>query len=377
MFLKTKSLLTHVAISGPAGAPPLVLLHSLGTNLQIWEPQAEVLARSFRVIRPDLRGHGLSEETPGPYAIAQIVEDVLGLFDALDVRTAHLGGISYGGLVAQAVAHAAPDRIASLMLFDTAAAFPPADFWHQRAATVRAQGTAAIAEQVVSRWITPGHAASAPGRGLHAILARSPREGYAASAELLAATDLGGRVLPRPIRTLVATGELDPVTTPAAAEALRAQYGAELAIIPGAAHIPTLEKAAEVTAIVARFLLPEADDALAAGLDVRKQVLGEAHVANTLSAVTDLDRDFQAFLTRTAWGGVWARPGLDRRTRSLLTVAMLASLGHFEELELHIRATKNTGATPQDVAEVIQQVAVYAGMPAANHAMRVAKKALG
>jgi 4-carboxymuconolactone decarboxylase len=110
---------------------------------------------------------------------------------------------------------------------------------------------------------------------------------------------------------------------------------------------------------------------------VRRQVLGEDHVARATEKITDLDRDFQAFITRTAWGGVWTRPGLDRRTRSLLTIAMMACLGHEEELKLHLRASKNTGATPADIAEALMQVAVYGGVPAANAAFRVAKESFG
>jgi len=103
-------------------------------------------------------------------------------------------------------------------------------------------------------------------------------------------------------------------------------------------------------------------------------VLGEAHVARAAAAVTDLDRAFQALITRAAWGGVWARPGLDRRTRSLLTIAMMAALGHEEELKLHLRASRNTGATEADIAEALLQVAVYGGVPAANSAFRTAKE---
>ncbi|HWL86715.1 MAG TPA: 4-carboxymuconolactone decarboxylase [Polyangiaceae bacterium] len=376
MFLKTKSLMTHAAISGAPGAFPLVLLHSLGTDLRVWEPQAAVLSRSFRVIRPDLRGHGLSEETPGPYTLAQIADDVLALLDALNIHAAHIGGLSLGGLVAQAIAHAAPERVKSLVLCDTALALPPADFWHQRAATVRKQGTAAIADQVVARWVTEGHIDAPDARGLRAMLMRSPVEGYAASVEAIAAADFTGRAPARRIPTLVLVGEQDVVTPVAKAEALREVYEGELAVIANAAHIPNYEQADAMTDALIRFLAPPVHDFYEAGMVVRKQVLGEEHVTATSAAITELDRDFQAFLTRTAWGGVWARPGLDRRTRSLLTVAMLATLGCTEELELHLRATKNTGASASDVAEVLQQVGVYAGIPAANRAMRIAKKAL-
>ena len=110
---------------------------------------------------------------------------------------------------------------------------------------------------------------------------------------------------------------------------------------------------------------------------VRREVLGDAHVDRSLASATDLDRDFQRFITEYAWGGVWARPGLDRRTRSLITVAILAALGRREELALHLRATKNTGAKPQEIAEALMHVALYAGVPAANSAFRVAKEELG
>ena len=111
------------------------------------------------------------------------------------------------------------------------------------------------------------------------------------------------------------------------------------------------------------------------GLAVRREVLGVEHVERALGAATDFDRDFQEHITAHAWGAVWARPGLDRRTRSLLTIAMLAALGHEAELALHVRATRRTGVTEEEVKEVLLQVAVYAGVPAANSAFRVAKSA--
>jgi 4-carboxymuconolactone decarboxylase len=118
-----------------------------------------------------------------------------------------------------------------------------------------------------------------------------------------------------------------------------------------------------------------ADDLYERGLTVRKAVLGEAHVARASANATPFDRDFQDFITQYAWGGVWTRPGLERKTRSLLTIAMLAALGRTDELKLHIRATRNTGATREEVKEVLLQVAVYAGVPAANAAFHHAKAA--
>ena len=113
------------------------------------------------------------------------------------------------------------------------------------------------------------------------------------------------------------------------------------------------------------------------GMQIRKSVLGEDHVERAEANKSDFDADFQRLITEAAWGSVWARPGLDRKTRHLLTIAMLATLGSYEELAMHIRATRNTGVTREDVKEVLLQVAVYAGIPAANAAIAIAKRVYG
>ncbi|TDC60836.1 4-carboxymuconolactone decarboxylase [Micromonospora sp. KC207] len=113
-----------------------------------------------------------------------------------------------------------------------------------------------------------------------------------------------------------------------------------------------------------------------AGMTVRRQVLGEAHVDRAIAGTDEFTADFQDFITRYAWGEVWSRPGLDRRTRSCVTLAVLATLHQDEELAMHVRAALRNGLSPQEVAEVLLQVGVYAGVPAANRAFRVAREAL-
>ena len=108
------------------------------------------------------------------------------------------------------------------------------------------------------------------------------------------------------------------------------------------------------------------------GMRMRRRVLGDEHVDRAMAAVSAMDADFQRWITETAWGGVWARPGLDLRTRSLITIAILGGLNH-EELELHLRAARNTGVSPAEIGEALLHVAVYAGVPAANRAFRLAK----
>ena len=117
------------------------------------------------------------------------------------------------------------------------------------------------------------------------------------------------------------------------------------------------------------------DERFELGMKVRKEVLGSEHVERAQARTTELDADFQRFITETAWGGVWARPDLDRRTRSLVTIAILAALGR-EELALHLRASQNIGVDPHEISEVLLHVAVYAGVPAANAAFSVAKQEL-
>lgn len=112
------------------------------------------------------------------------------------------------------------------------------------------------------------------------------------------------------------------------------------------------------------------------GMAVRRSVLGDAHVDRANARATPFDADFQRFIAEGAWGSVWSRPGLSRRERSLVTIALLAALGHEEEVAMHVRATRNTGASPDDIKEALLHVAVYAGVPAANRAFAVAKRAL-
>ena len=112
------------------------------------------------------------------------------------------------------------------------------------------------------------------------------------------------------------------------------------------------------------------------GMATRRSVLGDTHVDNASARMTPFDADFQSFITEGAWGSVWSRPGLTKRERSMITLALLAALGHDEEVAMHVRATANTGATPEDIKEALLHVAVYAGVPAANRAFKIAKQEL-
>jgi 4-carboxymuconolactone decarboxylase len=113
-----------------------------------------------------------------------------------------------------------------------------------------------------------------------------------------------------------------------------------------------------------------------AGMQVRRAVLGDAHVNRAEARKSALDANFQTFIPEGAWGSVWTRPGLDRPIRSLLTLSILASLGHWEEFQMHVCAARNTGATPEEISETLFYVAVYASVPASNHAFAILKETI-
>lgn len=378
MFFRCGEIVVHATAEGPPGAPPLLLLHSVGTALQVWAPQVAALAHRYRLWRMDLRGHGLTGVIAGEASMADLAADVFAMMDAAGLASAHLGGLSIGGRVALEMAASRPERVRSLFLLDTALEFTPFAAWDERIAAVRAGGMAALREAILPRWVTD--ASTPEAQGLARMLLTTPPEGYIAAAAALRdarAAPLAGRIN---CPAAVVLGADDPATPLAAAEAIRdAIPGATLTAIPGVRHIPNAEAAEAVNSALLAHLARAtraAGDAHAQGMAVRRAVLGEAHVARAEAAKTPLDAAFQDYITRNVWGQVWTRDGLPRHTRSLLTLAMMAALARHEEFVLHVRATRNTGVTPEEIAEVLLQVGAYAGVPVANHALKLAKQTL-
>lgn len=376
MFVQIADHLVHCVVEGPEDAPPLLLLHSIGTTQHVWDLQAPALARHYRVIRPDMRGHGLTAVTPGEYTMRGLAADVTALMDALEIPQAHIAGLSIGGRIAQQVAVEAPERVSSLMLIDTAMEFPDPATWQARIEAVLAEGTAVLADAVMPRWVADPSTPS--GLGLRHMLLRTDKVGYAAAAAALrdARADEVRGLITGPCTVIV--GEHDPASPIATAEALRDSIpGAGLVVLPGVNHIPNYEAAEALTsAMLAHMAAQTAPpaDLLEAGLAVRRAVLGEAHVARASAAATALDKPFQDYITRNVWGQIWTRPGLPRHARSLLTLALTAALGRDDEFALHVRATRRTGVTEEELAEVLLHLGAYAGVPAANHALKLARK---
>jgi len=383
-FVEGGGLVPHYELSGPAGAETILLANSLGTDLRIWDAVAASLGKRYRILRYDMRGHGLSDcpsvsDDAAGYRMEDLAGDALALLDKLGIARVHACGLSIGGMVVQALVAGAADRVASVMLCDTGSRIGTPEMWDQRIRGIRQGGLAGISDGILARWFTESFRAEQrlAFRYYRNMLERTPADGYIGCCGAIRNTDLGKQAAAIRVPTLVMVGDEDLATPPAqAAELAKAIPGARFELIKQAGHIPCVEQSERVVVLIEGFLAGQTGtDRQPGGMATRRAVLGDAHVDRATARITDLDRDFQSFITRYAWGEVWGRPGLDRRTRSMLTIALLAGLGHHDEVKMHVKATRNTGVTPEEVAEVLLQVAIYGGVPAANSAFRLAKEA--
>ena len=373
-------------VEGPAAAPALLLINSIGTDLSIWEPILPELLRHFRVIRYDQRGHGASAVPPGPYQIAELAADAIALLDRLGVQRAHVAGTSLGGMVGLWLAVNAPERIDRLAVLCSSARLGPPEAWRERAALVRAQGTSAVAQAGVGRWFTPQFAQKNPATiaRYEAMVSKTPAEGYAACCEAISRWDISAELAKISAPTWILAAQDDPATPPPHGYLLAAHIpGARIDVIAGAAHLAFAERPAFVVRLLIDHLQGQPDlspvpdpERAKRGERVRREVLGDAHVDRAKAHSTPLTAPFQDFITRYAWGEIWSRPGLARAERSIVTLSVLAALQHEEELAMHIRAALRNGLTVAQIQEVLLQVGLYAGVPVANRAFAVAKRVL-
>lgn len=368
-------------LDGTADLPPLVLLNSIGTDLSLWDACVPHLRPAFQVLRIDTRGHGASDAPDGDYSLAMLAADVAAVMDAAGIASAPVAGVSLGGMTAMALALDHPERVAALALICTSAAMDGA-LWADRIATVRAQGTSAIADAAIGRFLSPRFAAanSAVVDGLRRGLETMSASGYAGAGAAIRDMRLLDRLPRLRVPTLVVTGRRDSSTPldPHGAAIAAAVPGAEVVELD-CGHLAPVEAPAALAAALRRFLGADTAATAAeatlfeAGLANRRRVLGDAWVDQSLAGRTPFNADFQALITRTAWHEIWGRPGLDDRTRRLLVLAITASLGRWEEFRLHTRAGLSEGGfTEEELKEVLMQTAVYAGLPVGNTAFKEA-----
>ncbi|WP_418896296.1 4-carboxymuconolactone decarboxylase [Streptomyces cupreus] len=420
---------------GPEEAPVLILGPSLGTTWHMWDRQVPELTKQWRVFRFDLPGHGGAPAYPAG-SVAELAERLLVTLDGLGVQRFGYAGCAFGGAIGVELALRHPERLASLALIAASPRFGTADEFRQRGVIVRTNGLDPIARTSPERWFTHGFATAQPAITDWAVqMVRTTDPGcYITACEALASFDVRTELTSVGVPTLVLVGSEDQVTGPAEARTLVAGIpDARLAVVPGASHLVPVEQPAAVTDLLVRHfstawqpaydsttgqvaitaapvkpVLTTASAATAppvappqpapiaeiapavvpapvaggrpdpydAGIKVRREVLGDAHVDRVLAQADEFSGDFQEFVTRYAWGEIWDRPGLDRRSRSCVTLTALVAGGHLEELAFHTRAALRNGLTPTEIKEVLLQAAVYCGVPAANSAFTVAQQVI-
>lgn len=365
-------------LEGKADGPVLVLSHSIGTDHGMWAPQVEDLLPYFQVLRFDTRGHGASDAPKGEYSVERLGRDVIGLVDELNISKFAFCGLSLGGAIGQWLALNAPDRVSGLVLANTSPQFGPRTNWESRMQTVSEKGMAGIAEIVMPRFFSSETLARGDvyANAVKSVLLGTSPIGYwgccAALRDFDATQSLGKIRIP----TLVIAGDRD-VSTPweGHGQLLAHNIPSARALRLVAAHLSNLERPRSFTVALLDFLLPRAEsfvDPLEDGFAVRRALLGDAHVDRSIAGATEFTRDFQNLITRYAWGTIWTRPGLSRRTRRLLALAIAASLGRWEEFGLHVRTGLMRELELCDLKETLLQTAIYAGVPAANTGFHIA-----
>ncbi|WP_436520635.1 bifunctional 3-oxoadipate enol-lactonase/4-carboxymuconolactone decarboxylase PcaDC [Actinoplanes sp. HUAS TT8] len=367
-------MLTATVFTDAPDRPLLLLATSVGTSAEsLWTRCASRLYGRYHVVGLDLPGHGRSSPATGPFTIADLAREVVAVADRLRPGQSFLyAGDSIGGAIGLQLLLDAPERITAAALLCTGAKIGEAAAWGERAALVRAKGTDAVVAGSIERWFNPDFPASDQ-EPLLAALRATDDESYARCCEALADFDVRDRLAEIATPVLAVAGGHDKPTPVAGLELIASSVlHGRLVVLDNVAHLAP----AESPEVVAFLLDQHFDESRAAGITVRREVLGPAHVDRATAATTPFTRDFQDLITRYAWGDIWTRPGLDRRSRSMITLTALIALGHHDELAMHVRAARTNGLTVDEIKEVLLQSAIYCGVPAANTAFRIAQQVL-
>ncbi|MCD4535405.1 alpha/beta fold hydrolase [Nocardioides sp. cx-169] len=357
---------TAVRMSGAAHRaelPLLVLGPSLGTTAAtLWGEAATHLTDAFDVLAWDLPGHGHNRPVPEePFDLAALAAGVLSVVDEVLLQRDEVGasfsyaGDSVGGAVGLQLLLDAPGRVRDAVLLCTGARLGEPAMWRGRAAQVSLSGTQVLVAGSTERWFAPGFTDRRPevASALLRALSETQDEGYAAVCGALATYDVRDRLGEIAVPVLAVAGSADPATPPAllreVAEGVR---DGRLVVLDDVAH----QAPAEAPERVARL--------------VREHALGEAPASPAFT------RAFQELLGESGWDAVWARPGLDRRSRSLIALTALVARGHHEQLAEHVRGALRDGLTVGELEELLVQTAVYCGVPDADAAFRVVQRVL-
>lgn len=256
-FVRANGVVLHYEDRGDRERPVLVFANSLGTDFRVWDALIALLGDSFRFIRYDKRGHGLSEATPAPYRMDDHVGDLEALLAHLGVTSCALVGLSVGGVIAQGLAARRPDLVKGLVLMDTAHKIGTEELWNARIEGVTRDGIASLADGIMQRWFTPAYRSpdNADFAGYVAMLTRTTVDGYAGTCAALRDADLTETTRALKLPTLLIVGDQDGATPPdlvrSTADLIR---GSQFRIIADAGHLPCVEQPRAVANLIANFL---------------------------------------------------------------------------------------------------------------------------
>ncbi len=259
MPIEANGIKMNYELSGKEGAPTVMLSHSLGSSLDMWDPQLEALEPHYQFLRYDTRGHGDSEAPPGAYTLDMLGEDAIGLLDALGIEKVHFVGLSMGGMIGQCLALHHGDRLEKLVLCDTAALLPEEaqPVWQERIEMARDKGMEALVDGTLERWFTPAFLKQNPPevQQIRQQFLATPVDGYIGCSEAIRGLNYLERLSEIKISTLIMVGEEDPGTPVAAAEAMQQRItGSRLVVLPSAAHLSNVEQAQAFNSVLMKFL---------------------------------------------------------------------------------------------------------------------------
>lgn len=260
MKIDTGKLNINIECSGLSSGPVVVMAHSLGCNLRMWDPQMSLLEAQYRVVRLDMRGHGNSDVPAGPYTLDQLADDVIDVMNNLDIETAHWVGLSVGGMIGQSLLLRYPERFLSATLSDTASTQPPEaePIWQERIKQVEAHGLSSIVDATMQRWFTANFLESGQPEAIAAVrqqLESTSDEGYVACCHAIMALNYIDRLAEIKTPVALIVGAEDIATPVTASEAIHSRIPhSQLTILPDASHIANVEQADAFNEILLTFL---------------------------------------------------------------------------------------------------------------------------